>query len=68
MILAIGSVMVATAFLSGIFGMAGGLILIGILLVLLPLPEVMALHTVTQMASNGYYLVYGSYLLLLPLI
>ena len=28
--------MVATSFLSGIFGMAGGLILIGVLLVLLP--------------------------------
>ncbi|HMK79003.1 MAG TPA: TSUP family transporter [Xanthobacteraceae bacterium] len=54
MILAIGSVMVATAFLSGIFGMAGGLILIGILLVLLPLPDAMALHAITQMASNGW--------------
>src|SRR6476619_6362331 len=46
--------MVATAFLSGIFGMAGGLILMGVLLVLLPLPEAMALHAVTQMASNGW--------------
>lgn len=43
-----------TAFLSGIFGMAGGLILIGILLVLLPLPEAMALHAVTQIASNAW--------------
>jgi uncharacterized protein len=54
LILAITGVMVATAFLSGIFGMAGGLILIGVLLVLLPLPEAMALHAVTQMASNGW--------------
>jgi len=46
--------MVATAFLSGIFGMAGGLILIGILLVILPVPEAMMLHGVTQMASNGW--------------
>jgi uncharacterized protein len=46
--------MVATAFLSGIFGMAGGLVLIGILFVLMPLPEAMALHAVTQMASNGW--------------
>jgi uncharacterized protein len=46
--------MVATSFLSGIFGMAGGLILMGVLLVLLPLPEAMALHAVTQMASNGW--------------
>lgn len=46
--------MLATAFVSGIFGMAGGLILMGVLLVLLPLPEAMALHGVTQMASNGW--------------
>ena len=47
-------VMVATAFLSGIFGMAGGMVLIGILLVLLPVPAAMVLHAVTQMASNGW--------------
>jgi uncharacterized membrane protein YfcA len=46
--------MVATAFLSGIFGMAGGLILIGVLLVIMPVPEAMMLHGVTQMASNGW--------------
>ncbi len=46
--------MVATAFLSGIFGMAGGMILIGVLLVLLPLPDAMMLHGVTQFASNGW--------------
>jgi uncharacterized protein len=47
-------VMVATSFLSGIFGMAGGMILIGVLLALLPLPTAMVLHAVTQMASNGW--------------
>ena len=46
--------MVATSFLSGIFGMAGGMILIGVLLALLPLPAAMVLHAVTQMASNGW--------------
>jgi|KBSSwiStaDraftv2_1062776.scaffolds.fasta_scaffold89514_3 uncharacterized membrane protein YfcA len=48
------TVMVATAFLSGIFGMAGGIILIGVLLVLLPVPTAMVLHGITQMASNGW--------------
>jgi len=47
-------VMIGTAFLSGIFGMAGGLILIGVLLALLPVPEAMMLHGVTQLASNGW--------------
>lgn len=46
------AVMVGTSFLSGIFGMAGGLVLVGVLLVLLPLPAAMALHAVTQIASN----------------
>jgi uncharacterized protein len=46
--------MIFTAFLSGIFGMAGGLILIGVLLVVFPLPTAMVLHAVTQMASNGW--------------
>src|SRR5882672_8561040 len=46
--------MVGTSFLSGIFGMAGGMILVGILLAIMPVPEAMALHAVTQMASNGW--------------
>lgn len=50
----VGLLMVFTAFLSGIFGMAGGMVLIGVLLFLLPLPTAMVLHAVTQMASNGW--------------
>jgi uncharacterized protein len=51
---ALVATMIGTSFLSGIFGMAGGLILMGVLLALLPVPEAMALHAVTQMASNGW--------------
>ena len=54
LIAALGALMVATAFLSGLFGMAGGLILIGVLLTLMPLPTAMVLHAITQMASNGW--------------
>src|SRR6202165_5418408 len=54
LITALGLLMVATAFLSGLFGMAGGLILIGVLLTILPLPSAMVLHAITQMASNGW--------------
>ena len=54
LMLALLATMVATSFLSGVFGMAGGLILMGVLLALLPLPEAMALHAVTQIASNGW--------------
>jgi uncharacterized membrane protein YfcA len=54
MIAALGLLMVATAFLSGLFGMAGGMILIGVLLALMPVPTAMVLHAITQMASNGW--------------
>lgn len=54
MAFALSVLMIGTAFLSGIFGMAGGLILIGVLLVVFPLPTAMVLHAVTQMASNGW--------------
>lgn len=48
------ALMVATSLLSGVFGMAGGLILVGVLLAMMPVPEAMALHAVTQMASNAW--------------
>ncbi len=48
------AVMLATAFLSGVFGMAGGMILVGVLLAMMPVPDAMALHAVTQAASNGW--------------
>lgn len=54
MAFALSVLMIGTAFLSGIFGMAGGLILIGVLLVVFPLPTAMVLHAITQMASNGW--------------
>jgi uncharacterized membrane protein YfcA len=51
---ALGTAVLSTAFISGIFGMAGGMILMGILLALLPVAAAMVLHGVTQMASNGW--------------
>ena len=54
LMLMLGLVMLGTAFLSGIFGMAGGMILIGVLLAVMPVPQAMALHAITQMASNGW--------------
>ena len=44
---------IATSFLSGLFGMAGGLVLMGLLLILLPVPAAMVLHGITQVTSNG---------------
>jgi uncharacterized membrane protein YfcA len=42
-----------TALISGVFGMAGGLLLMGALGFLMSVPEAMALHGLIQAASNG---------------
>lgn len=44
----------ATAFLAGVFGMAGGMILMGALLFLVSVPDAMVLHAITQGTSNGW--------------
>jgi uncharacterized membrane protein YfcA len=51
---ALFALVVATAFLSGIFGMAGGIILMGALTAFLPVRTAMLLHGITQFASNGW--------------
>jgi uncharacterized membrane protein YfcA len=43
-----------TSFISGILGMAGGLILMGVLLAVMSVPAAMMLHGITQLASNGW--------------
>ena len=44
----------ATAFISGVFGMAGGLILMGVLALILPVSAAMVVHGVIQFVSNGW--------------
>lgn len=43
-----------TAFISGIFGMAGGIILMGVLAAMLPVATAMIVHGLVQMVSNGW--------------
>jgi len=52
--LALTAAVLSTSFVSGIFGMAGGIILIGILLVLMPLAPAMVLHGATQFTANAW--------------
>jgi uncharacterized membrane protein YfcA len=42
-----------TSLISGVIGMAGGMILMGIMSLLLPVETAMLLHGVTQLAANG---------------
>lgn len=55
----VGASVVFTSFLSGIFGMAGGLVLLGILLLLLDVAPAMMLFGVTQLAANGWRAILG---------
>ncbi|GGW99821.1 permease [Pigmentiphaga litoralis] len=45
---------VATSFMSGIFGMAGGMVLMGALLLMLPVASAMVLQSAMQLTSNGW--------------
>jgi uncharacterized membrane protein YfcA len=51
---ALAVVAVVTSFISGIFGMAGGMLLIGFLLMVLPVPVAMVFHGVIQIAANSW--------------
>jgi uncharacterized membrane protein YfcA len=53
-LVALAALAVVTSFISGIFGMAGGMLLIGFLLALLPVPVAMVFHGVIQIAANGW--------------
>jgi uncharacterized protein len=50
----IGFWIVVTSFISGVFGMAGGLILLGILLIFLDVAPAMVLFAIVQLGSNGW--------------
>ncbi len=50
----IGATILVTSFISGIFGMAGGLILLGVLLLFLEVAPAMVLFGTIQTAANGW--------------
>lgn len=49
-----GALVLFTSFIAGVFGMAGGMILMGGLLLILPVASAMVLHGITQLTSNGW--------------
>jgi uncharacterized membrane protein YfcA len=50
----VGATVLGTSFLSGIFGMAGGLILLGVLLLFMDVVPAMILFGIIQMGANGW--------------
>jgi uncharacterized membrane protein YfcA len=47
-------VVLATSMLSGVFGMAGGLVLMGVLALMLPVSAAMVTHGAVQIVANGW--------------
>jgi uncharacterized membrane protein YfcA len=50
----IGATIVVSSFLSGVFGLAGGMVLLGVLLVFLEVTAAMVLFSVIQFFANGW--------------
>jgi uncharacterized membrane protein YfcA len=50
----IGISIVAGSFLSGVFGMAGGMVVIGVLLIYFDVATAMILFSIVQLAANGW--------------
>lgn len=50
----LAAAVLATSFISGIFGMAGGMILIVVLMAIMPLTVAMVLHGLTQLTANSW--------------
>ncbi len=50
----LSTAIVAGSFLSGVFGMAGGMVVIGVLLIYFDVPTAMILFSIIQLAANGW--------------
>ena len=50
----IGATIIVSSFLSGVFGMAGGMVLLGVLLVFLDVATAMILFSIIQFFANGW--------------
>jgi uncharacterized membrane protein YfcA len=50
----IGSTIIVSSFISGVFGMAGGMVLLGVLLVYFDVATAMVLFSIIQITANGW--------------
>jgi len=50
----LGGTILISSFISGTFGMAGGMVLLGVLLVYLPVTTAMVLFSAIQFVANGW--------------
>src|SRR3954469_62772 len=50
----VGGTIVISSFISGVFGMAGGMVLLGVLLIYFDVATGMVLFSILQIAANGW--------------
>ena len=63
----IGSTIVVSSFISGVFGMAGGMVLLGVLLVYFDVATAMLLFSATQLVANGWRAIHWRRFVLWPI-
>jgi uncharacterized membrane protein YfcA len=63
----IGSTIVLSSFISGVFGMAGGMVLLGVLLIYFDVATGMVLFSIIQLATNGWRALHWRHFVLWPI-
>ena len=63
----IGGTIVVSSFISGVFGMAGGMVLLGVLLVYFDVATGMVLFSIIQLAANGWRALHWRQFVLWPI-
>jgi uncharacterized membrane protein YfcA len=63
----IGATIVLSSFISGVFGMAGGMVLLGVLLVYFDVATGMVLFSIIQLAANGWRSLHWRHYVLWPI-
>ena len=63
----IGATIVLSSFISGVFGMAGGMVLLGVLLIYFDVATGMVLFSIIQLAANGWRALHWRHFVLWPI-
>ena len=63
----IACTIISTSFISGLFGMAGGMILVGVLLVYFDVATAMVLFSIIQITANGWRALHWRQFVLWPI-
>src|SRR5215470_13051915 len=63
----IGVTVVVSSFISGVFGMAGGLVLLGVLLIFFDVAAAMILFSIIQIFANGWRAVQWRHYVIWPI-